>query len=42
MNTLLVKFHTLLLPELSEGPLIADGHHVFEEPVVATTSSALS
>ena len=31
MNTLLVKFHTLCLPELSEGPLMADGHHVLEE-----------
>ena len=31
MNTLLVKFHTLFLPELSEGPLMADGHHVLEE-----------
>ena len=31
MNTLLVKFHTLFLPELSEGPLMADGRHVLEE-----------
>ena len=31
MNTLLVKFHTLFLPELSEGPLMADGHHDLEE-----------
>ena len=28
MNTLLVKFHTLFLPELPEGP---HGHHLLEE-----------
>ena len=27
----LMKFHTTFLPELSEGPLMADGHHVLEE-----------
>ena len=31
MNTLLVKFHTLFLPELSEGQLMEDGHRVLEE-----------
>ena len=31
MNTLLVRIHMLFLPELSEGPLMADGHHVLEE-----------
>ena len=35
MNTLLVKSHTLFLPELSEGQLVEDGHHALEEwPVV--------
>ena len=36
VNTLLVKFHTLFLPELSEGPLMASGYHVLEE--VASSS----
>ena len=31
MSTLLVKFHTLFLPELSEGHLLASGYHVLEE-----------
>ena len=31
MNPLLVKFHTLFLPELSEGPLMAGGNGALEE-----------
>ena len=31
MNTLLVKSHTLFLPELSESQLVEDGRHALEE-----------